>query len=106
MTDQFKDVIKTFDVAAGETPPGFRKELKLEKDGVIHYTKNQILTTGALALEPMKGSWANFPKNIAQMQVMAMEVMVVIVIMHFLLGLMVLDIEVVLEVMGQKIEHF
>ncbi len=51
VTEQFKDVIKTFHVPEGETPAGFRRELVLEKDGVlkvdlvrdISYDKNGIL---------------------------------------------------------------
>ncbi|MCI8326352.1 MAG: transaldolase, partial [Lachnospiraceae bacterium] len=51
VTDQFKDVINTFQVADGETPAGFKRELVLEKDGVIKvdlvrdisYDKNGIL---------------------------------------------------------------
>lgn len=50
VTDQFKDVIKTFDVPEGETPAGFRRELTLDKDQVlrvdlvrdISYDKNGI----------------------------------------------------------------
>lgn len=51
VTEQFKDVIKTFHVPEGETPAGFRRELVLEKDGVlkvdlvrdISYDKNGVL---------------------------------------------------------------
>ena len=35
VTDQFKDVIKTFDVPAGETPAGFKRELTLDKDQIL-----------------------------------------------------------------------
>lgn len=35
VTEQFKDVIKTFNTPAGETPAGFRRELVLETDGVL-----------------------------------------------------------------------
>jgi hypothetical protein len=51
VTDRFKDVIKTFDVPAGETPAGFRLESILEDDGIlridlvrdISYDKNGML---------------------------------------------------------------
>ena len=51
VTDQFKDVTETFQVPEGETPAGFKRELVLEKDGVIRadlvrdisYDKNGIL---------------------------------------------------------------
>lgn len=51
VTEQFKDVINTFHTPSGETPPGFRRELVLEKDGVlkvdlvrdISYDKNGVL---------------------------------------------------------------
>lgn len=50
VTDQFKDVIATFDVAEGETPAGFRREMTLDQDQVIRidlvrdisYDKNGI----------------------------------------------------------------
>lgn len=35
VTDRFKDVIKTFDVPAGETPAGFRIESNLSGDGML-----------------------------------------------------------------------
>lgn len=51
VTEQFKDVIGTFQVPEGETPAGFKRELVLEKDGVIRvdlvrdisYDKNGVL---------------------------------------------------------------
>lgn len=50
VTDQFKDVIATFDVPEGETPAGFKREISLDKDQVlrvdlvrdISYDKNGI----------------------------------------------------------------
>jgi hypothetical protein len=50
VTDQFKDVIATFDVPEGETPAGFKREITLDKDQVlrvdlvrdISYDKNGI----------------------------------------------------------------
>ena len=49
--EQFKDVINTFHTPEGETPAGFKRELVMEKDGVvkvnlvrdISYDKNGIL---------------------------------------------------------------
>ena len=35
VTDQFIDVIKTFTVPAGETPPGFKRGLRLQADGLL-----------------------------------------------------------------------
>lgn len=35
VTEQFKDVIDTFKVPAGETPAGFKRELFMDKDGVL-----------------------------------------------------------------------
>ena len=35
VTDQFKDVINTFNTPEGETPAGFRRELTLDKDQVL-----------------------------------------------------------------------
>ncbi|MFT3983624.1 MAG: transaldolase family protein [Lachnospiraceae bacterium] len=35
VSDQFKDVIQTFPVNEGETPAGFRRELLIEKDGLV-----------------------------------------------------------------------
>lgn len=51
VTEQFKDVINTFHTPEGETPAGFKRELVMEKDGVvkvdlvrdISYDKNGIL---------------------------------------------------------------
>ena len=51
VTDQFKDVITTFDTPEGETPAGFRRELTLDSDQVVRvdlvrdisYDKNGIL---------------------------------------------------------------
>lgn len=51
VTDQFKDVIKTFNTPLGETPAGFERKLVLAEDGVllvdlvrnISYDKNGIL---------------------------------------------------------------
>ena len=51
VTEQFKDVINTFHTPDGETPAGFKRELVMEKDGVvkvdlvrdISYDKNGIL---------------------------------------------------------------
>lgn len=35
VTDQFKEVIQTFQVEDGETPAGFKRELVIEKDGLV-----------------------------------------------------------------------
>lgn len=35
VTDEFKNVMKTFKVPKGETPAGFKKELIIEKEGVL-----------------------------------------------------------------------
>ncbi len=35
VTDQFKDVIKTFHTPEGETPAGFKRELVLDKERVL-----------------------------------------------------------------------
>lgn len=51
VTDQFKDVINTFNTPEGETPAGFERKLVLAEDGVlqvdlarnISYDKNGVL---------------------------------------------------------------
>lgn len=51
VTDQFKDVLKTFQTPEGETPAGFKREITIDQDGVarvdlvrdISYDKNGIL---------------------------------------------------------------
>lgn len=81
VTDRFKDVIQTFKEDTNETPAGFKRELKLEKDGIlkvdlirdISYDKNGLKrptnvlfsadSANPYEIEPVKGLLANLTCN-------------------------------------------
>ena len=78
VTEQFKDVINTFHTPEGETPAGFKRELVMEKDGVvkvdlvrdISYDKNGILRpTNVL----FSADSANPYENVAKTLILPLE---------------------------------
>lgn len=81
VTEQFKDVLRTFPVPEGETPAGFRKEIVIDKENVlridlvrdISYDKNGVLrptnvlfsadSANPYEVEPIRGLIANLTCN-------------------------------------------